>query len=361
MLWILSMLFLMPLNAEAARIKDITSLYGDRQNAIVGYGLVTGLRRTGDSMRNAATIQTLSKRLMGMGITLTTEQIRARNVAVVMVTARIASSARPGQLVDVEVSSTGDAISLEGGVLLMTPLMAPNGDIYAVAQGPIVTGSFTASQNGSSSRNNYPNVGRIPQGATVEKENPGRLDLMTKEQLDFLLNDPDYTTAKRMVDAINAQLGQRFAIAVDSGAVTVKIPDEYKTDVVSFLALLEGIDVAVDIPAKVVVNERTGTVVMGSDVRISQVAVAHGGLTIEINTQQNPSQPSVLSTGTTVVTENSQVSATEEDGKLMLVGGVTIGDLVTALNALGVKPRDLIQILIAIQASGAMQAELEVL
>jgi flagellar P-ring protein precursor FlgI len=243
----------------------------------------------------------------------------------------------------------------------MTPLMAPNGDTYAVAQGPIVTGSFTAGSNGSSARNNYPNVGRVPEGGIVEKENPGRLNLLTKEQLDFLLNDPDYTTATRMADAINAQLEQRYAVAVDSGAITVKIPDEYKDDVVSFLALLEGIDVTIDLPAKVVVNERTGTVVMGADVRISEVAVAHGGLSIEVTTQQNPSQPGAFAGGSTVVTSNSEVSATEEDGKLKLVGGVTIADLVTALNALGVKPRDLIQILIAIQASGAMQAELEVL
>ncbi|MEC8277895.1 MAG: flagellar basal body P-ring protein FlgI [Myxococcota bacterium] len=361
MFWILSMLFLMPLNAEAARIKDITSLYGDRQNAIVGYGLVTGLRRTGDSMRNAATIQTLSKRLMGMGITLTTEQIRARNVAVVMVTARIASSARPGQLVDVEVSSTGDAISLEGGVLLMTPLMAPNGDIYAVAQGPIVTGSFTASQNGSSSRNNYPNVGRIPQGATVEKENPGRLDLMTKEQLDFLLNDPDYTTAKRMVDAINAQLGQRFAIAVDSGAVTVKIPDEYKTDVVSFLALLEGIDVAVDIPAKVVVNERTGTIIMGQDVRIAPVAVAHGNISVSIKTE-NEAVPGAPFTGAeTVNQENKTIEVTEEKKNLISVQGANLADVVEGLNRLGTTPRDLITILQAIKKAGALRASIEVM
>lgn len=361
MILLLSFLTFMTPSADAARIKDISTLYGERDNPIIGYGLVTGLRRTGDSMRNEATIQTLSKRLMGMGITLTTEQIRARNVAVVMVTARLPSSARPGQNVDVEVSSTGDATSLEGGVLLLTPLLAPNGETFVVAQGPIVTGSFSSSQNGSSTRNNYPNVGRVPQGGIVEKENPMRMDLLSKTQLDFLLNKPDFTTATRMAGAINTELGQRFAVAIDSGAITVKIPDEFLDDVVSFLATLERIDVEIDMPAKVVVNERTGTVVMGANVMISEVAVAHGGLTIQIQSDRAASQPGVFSGGSTVVTSNSNVNATEEDGQLRLVGGVTIGDLVTALNSLGVKPRDLIQILIAIKASGAMQAELEVI
>ena len=348
--------------ADAARVKDIADIYGVRDNNLLGYGLVTGLQRTGDTMRNQATIQTVAKRLQGLGVTLTPDQIRSRNVAVVMVTARLPSSARPGQRIDVTVSSAGDAISLQGGVLQLTQLLAPNGEAYAVAQGPLSIGGYSMQAGGALSQKNHSTVGTVPMGATVERENPNRLNLLEQTQLDFLLHKPDFTTAKRMADAINQGIGDEIAIAVDEGAIAVKIPQDYRKDVVSFLSLVEEIDVVVDTPAKVVFNERTGTVVMGADVKISSVAVAHGGISIEVRSNQAVSQPNAFSGGTTANVDNSTLQTQEEDGALTLVGGdVSINDLIEALNQLGVKPRDLGQILQAIKASGAMQAELEVI
>lgn len=347
--------------ADAARIKDISDIYGIRDNNLLGYGLVTGLQRTGDTMRNQATIQTVAKRLQGLGVTLTPDQIRSRNVAVVMVTATLPSSSRPGQRIDVTVSSAGDAISLQGGVLQLTQLLAPNGEAFAVAQGPLTIGGFSLQAGGALSQKNHSTVGMIPMGATVERENPNRLNLLEQERLDFLLRNPDFTTAKRMADTINQGIGDEIAIAVDAGAVTVKIPQDYQKNVVAFLAMVEEMDVEIDTPAKVVINERTGTVVMGSDVTISNVAVAHGGISIEIRSTQSVSQPNALSGGQTTSVENSTLQAQEEDGTLTLVGGdISINELVEALNGLGVKPRDLIQILVAMKAAGALQAELEV-
>ena len=350
------------LPADAARVKDISDIYGVRDNNLLGYGLVTGLQRTGDTMRNQATIQTVAKRLQGLGVTLTPDQIRSRNVAVVMVTARLPSSARPGQRIDVTVSSAGDAISLQGGVLQLTQLLAPNGQAFAVAQGPLSIGGYSMQAGGALSQKNHSTVGTVPMGATVERENPNRLNLLEQTQLDFLLRQPDFTTAKRMADAINQGIGDEIAVAVDEGAIAVKIPQDYRKDVVSFLALVEEIDVVVDTPAKVVFNERTGTVVMGADVKISSVAVAHGGISIEVRSNQAVSQPNAFAGGTTANIDNSTLQAEEEDGALTLVGGdVSINDLIEALNQLGVKPRDLGQILQAIKASGAMQADLEVI
>jgi flagellar P-ring protein precursor FlgI len=365
LLFLCSALIWVTVPAEAARVKDITDIYGIRDNNLLGYGLVTGLQRTGDTMRNQATIQTVAKRLQGLGITLTPDQIRSRNVAVVMVTASLPSTARPGQKIDVVVSSAGDAISLQGGVLQLTQLLAPNGEAFAVAQGPLTIGGFSLQAGGALSQKNHSTVGIVPMGATVERENPNRLNLLEQERLDFLLRNPDFTTAKRMADAINKGIGGvddgEIAVAVDSGAITVKIPKEYKKDVVAFLALVEDINVDVDLPARIVINERTGTVVMGSEVKISNVAVAHGGITIEVRNSQNVSQPSPFTGGQTTTVENSTLQASEEEGNLTLIGGdVTINELVEALNALGVKPRDLIQILVAMKAAGALQAEIQV-
>ena len=358
--WVLSWLFMSV--ADAARVKDISDVYGIRDNKLTGYGLVTGLQRTGDTMRNEATIQSLSKRLQGLGVTLTPSQIRSRNVAIVMVTGTLPSSSRPGQKVDVVVSSAGDAISLQGGVLQMTPLLAPNGQAYALAQGPLAVGGFAVEAGGTASQKNHATVAQIPLGATVEKENPNRLNLLEMKQLDLLLHYPDFTTAKRMADAINLAIGDEIAIAVDASAIAVKVPQDYQKDVVSFLALIEMVDVQVDVPAKVVVNERTGTVVMGAGVVISSVAVAHGGLSISVTKEEAVSQPNRGLGGKTAVTESNTVVTEEEDGSLSMIGGnVTIGELVNALNKMGVKPRDLIQILITIKASGAMQSDLEVI
>lgn len=358
--WILSWLFVSV--SDAARVKDISDVYGVRDNKLTGYGLVTGLQRTGDTMRNEATVQSVAKRLQGLGVTLTPSQIRSRNVAIVMVTATLPSTARPGQKIDVIVSSAGDATSLQGGVLQLTPLLAPNGEAFAIAQGPLAIGGFTMQAGGTTAQRNHSTTGRVPLGAIVEKENPNRLDLLQQEQLDFLLRQPDFTTAKRMADAINDSLGDEIAIAVDASAVAVKIPQDFRKNVVEFLAQVEKVDVDVDAPAKVVVNERTGTIVMGTDVRISEVAVAHGGLSISITQNQTISQPNAFAGGTTATSEQNTIVAEEEEGSLTLIGEqVTLGELVTALNNMGVKPRDLIQILITIKAAGAMQSDLEVI
>jgi len=279
-----------------------------------------------------------------------------------MVTASLSSSARPGQRIDVVVSSAGDATSLEGGVLQLTQLLAPNGEAYAVAQGPLSVGGFSVEAGGSISQKNHTTVGRVPLGGTVERENPNRLILLDQTQLDLLLRHPDYTTAKRMADSINSAVNSEVAIAVDSAAVAVTIPEEYRTDVVSFLALIELVDVQIDSPARVVINERTGTVVMGSKVKISPVAVTHGGLSIEVRANEQVSQPNAMGGGNTVVTQDPTIVTREDDGDMVMVGGnVTIGELVNALNEMKVKPRELIQILITIKASGAMQADLEVI
>ncbi len=354
----LASFFFLTGSAEAARVKDIASIYGVRENAVFGYGLVTGLNRTGDSRRNEATIRTLANRLQGLGVTLKTDDIISRNVAVVMVTAQVPSTARPGHKVDIEVSSTGDAKSLEGGVLQLTPLYASDGRAYASSQGPIVIGGFAAEAGGESTRKNHPTTGRIPRGATVETENPNRMDIQSASHIDWLINDPDFTTAKRMADAINESLGEKLARAHDDGMVRMLMPEMDDTSSIDVLAQIELVEIQVNAIARVVVNERTGTVVMGANVMVSPVAVAHGGLSIEVKQDTEISQPGALSAGKTVVTRESKIIAEEESGRLTMLEGVTIGQLVGALNKMGVKPRDLIQIMLTIKAAGALQAEI---
>jgi flagellar P-ring protein precursor FlgI len=344
--------------AEAARVKDIASIYGVRDNAVFGYGLVTGLNRTGDSRRNEATIRTLANRLQGLGVTLQTDDIISRNVAVVMITAHIPSTARPGHKIDIEVSSTGDAKSLEGGVLQLTPLYASDGRAYASSQGPLIIGGFSAESGGESTRKNHPTTGRVPRGATVEQDNPNRMDLRSAEHIDWLIHDPDFTTAKRMADAINDALGDKLASPHDDAMVRMVIPDSEEVSAISVLSQIGLVEIEVDAPARVVVNERTGTVVMGANVQVAAVAVAHGGLSIEVQKDTQVSQPGALSGGKTVVTRDSRIVAEEESGRLTMLEGVTIGQLVAALNSMGVKPRDLIQIMLTIKAAGALHAEI---
>jgi len=346
---------------HAARVKDIADVYGVRGNMVSGVGLVTGLNRTGDSVRSEATTQALAKRLQGHGITLALEQIRSRNVAMVMVNTWVPASARPGQRLDVEVSSIGDATSLEGGVLQLTPLFAADRQTYAVAQGAMTVGGYSVEQAGNSSRKNHPTVGRVPVGATVERENPNRVAMDELAVIDWLLKNPDFTTAQRFATEVNVQAGTEIARAIDEGTVSVQVPDIYRGREVDFIASIEAIQVDPDVAARVMINERTGTVVMGADVRISPVAVAYGGLSIEVRRTNSVSQPGMFSGGTTEVISNDAIQVTEGEGQLTLIGGVTMGELVNALNKMGVTPRDLIQILISIQASGALHAELEVI
>jgi len=360
---LLSLLVLLPLalsapDAEAARIKDIGAFYGKRDNQLVGSGLVVGLNRTGDSTRNEMTIRTLANRLQGLGMSLQQDDIVSRNVAVVMVTAEIRPDARTGTRLDITVSSTGDATSIEGGQLLNTPLYGADGRIYAVGAGSVVVGGYAVVAGGDTSRKNHTTVGRVAAGALVEAEVPSTVDYNQNDVVEWVLGEPDFTTAVRVAEAIDGFFEASVARARDGGTVVLKVPEKFRGNFALFASLVEAVEVKVDAPARVVVNERTGTVVMGAEVKIDSVAVAHGGLTIEVMRQQSVSQPNVLAQGETVVVSDSRVSANEEEGELVVVEGVTIGELVSALNSMGVTPRDLITILHAIRAAGALHAEL---
>jgi flagellar P-ring protein precursor FlgI len=347
--------------AQSMRIKDIASIEGVRANQLTGYGLVVGLEGSGDSQQTKFTTQSIANMLESYGINVPADKMKVKNVAAVIVTATLPAFARPGTTIDVIVSSVGDARSLQGGTLLQTPLRAANGDVYAVAQGPVSIGGFTAGGGGSSVSKNHPTVGRIPSGALVEKA--PQTDLAPLDTLRITLNVSDFTTASRMAAAIDKKLGGHFARAIDAGAVSVSVPPDYSGSIVRLIAEIESVEITTDSVAKVIVNERTGTVIIGGQARILPVAVAHGALTVEITTDPLVSQPKPLSTGgTTVVTPKTSVSVSEQQASLVEIkGGSTIQELVTALNTLKVTPRDLIAILQAIKQAGALQAQLEVI
>jgi len=346
--------------SEAVRVKDIADVKGVRNNQLIGYGLVIGLNGTGDGNNTRFTTQTLTGLLGRMGITVDPDKVKVENVAAVMVTAKLPPFSKMGSRIDVVVSSMGDAESLQGGTLLLTPLKAPNGQIYAVAQGPISIGGFSAKGQAASVQKNHPTVGQIPGGALVEKEVP--LDLTNKKILSINLRNPDFTTAMRLVDVINDNVREDVAKAIDGATVEVKIPQKYQGRVVEYLASLEKLDVVPDAVAKVILDERTGTVVMGSNVRISTVAISHGNLTIQIKEEKEVSQPAPYSTGKTVEVPKTEITVTEEQSRLIVIPSTTsIGDVAKGLNAVGVTPRDLIAILQAIKAAGALQAELEII
>lgn len=349
--------------AHAVRIKDIADIKGVRQNQLVGYGLVVGLKGTGDSDDSLFTIQSLASLLEKMGVTVQTADIEdVENVAAVMVTAELAPFANQGSRFDVLVSSIGDAENLEGGTLLFTPLRAADGQIYAVAQGPVSTGGFAVSGNsGDQVQKNFPTVGRVVGGALVEKEI--HADFNQKDSLTLALHQPDFTTAARVAQAINRAFYNQLAHTENAGAIHVRVPENYLGDTVQFVTMIEGLGVTPDTVSKVVINERTGTVIMGENVRISTIAIAHGNLSIQIDESQNASQPLPFSPrGQTVVTPESEIVVQEGKNPLYLVeSGVSIGEVVKALNALGVTPRDLIAIFQALKAAGALQAELEII
>ncbi len=345
--------------AYASRVKDVASVYGVRSNPLVGNGLVVGLNKTGDSNQNLASIRALGNRLQALGVTIDDDELKSRNVAMVMVTATLPPNTRPGSMIDVQVASIGDAKSLEGGILLLTPLFAANGAAVAAAQGPMVVGGYSVSNGNNSTLKNHPTVGVIPRGATVEIEVPNSLDLSRAVSFDWVLSKPDFTSATRMMHAMNKALGGDHAATLDSGAVRVQVPDEWLGRQAELISLLEGTEVELDQVAKVVVNERTGTVVIGANVGVRPVAVAHGSLTIEVNHRNTVSQPNPLSKGDTVVVGNSEVRVDEEKGHIEMLEGGTVGDVVTALNRMGVSPRDLIVILQAMREAGGIQADIE--
>lgn len=347
--------------AATTRVKDIADVRGVRDNQLIGYGLVVGLAGTGDKNGTEFTRQSLAGMLAGMGVGVDGDAIKVKNVAAVLVTATLPPFARAGSSIDAVVSSMGDSTSLEGGTLVMTPLYGANGEVYAVAQGNVSVGGFAAHGGGGSSVvKNHPTVGRLAAGAHVERELEYSLE--GRRNFTLALREADFTTAQRLTRAINEVIGSPVARSADSGTVEVSLPEDWQTGVVDFLARVESATLEPDRIARVVMNERTGTIVMGADVSISKVAVAHGSLAVSIGTINEVSQPLPFSDGVTARVVNDEISAEEEAARLSVVAGsVTIEELVRALNAMGVTPRDLIAILQAIKAAGALSAELELM
>ena len=347
---------------QAARIKDIANIRGVRQNQLFGYGLVVGLDGSGDGNKSLFTVQSLASMLEKMGVTIDPDDLKVKNVAAVMITANLPPFARAGSRIDVLVSSIGDAKNLQGGTLLLTPLKAADGRVYAVAQGPVSTGGFSYGKGtGTGVQKNFPTVGRIVGGALIEREIAN--DFNKRELLTLALHAPDFTTATRVAQAINGAFGDVMATAPDAGTIKVKVPDLYRGRSVELVALIENLGVTPDMVSKVIINERTGTVIMGENVRIATIAIAHGNLSIQVNKRDNVSQPAPFARrGRTVVTTDREMIVEEGSNPLFLVeSGVSIGEVVRALNALGVSPRDLIAIFQALKAAGALQAELQII
>lgn len=345
----------------ASRLKDLTDVEGVRENQLIGYGLVVGLNNTGDSLNNSPfTRQSLQAMLERLGVNIRGAQLRTGNVAAVMVTANLRAFATQGTRLDVVVSALGDAKSLQGGTLLVTPLLGADGNVYAVAQGTVAIAGFQAEGDAAKIVRGVPTVGRISNGALVEREIEFTLNRMTTVRL--ALRNPDLTTAKRIAGAINDFMGAPVAELVDRATVSVTVPPKYKGNIVALLTEIEPIVIEPDQPAKVVIDERSGIIVMGRDVRVSTVAVAQGNLTVTITEQPQVSQPNPFSRGQTKVVPRTSIQVQEDGRKFGVVSeGVSLKELVDGLNALGVGPRDLISILQAIKASGAIQAEIEVM
>lgn len=344
---------------QCARLKDIADVEGVRGNQLLGYGIVVGLNGTGDGKVDF-TLKSMSNMLEKMGIRTDPILIKVKNVASVMVTSELPPFARPGSKVNITISSMGDAKSLQGGILLITPLKGADGNTYAVAQGPINLGGFAVSEGGDSAQKNHPTVGTIPQGASVERAIP--FDLFQSNKIRIVLRSPDFTTMTRVVAALNRRIGKPAAVAIDSAAVEVPIDPEARGNPVGLIAALEQVEIEQDLGARIIVNERTGTIIMGEKVTINKVALAHGNLNISIRTENEIVQPNALAGGQTAEVSNVDINVGEEVQSLRIVGGeVTLGDLVKALNAIGATPRDLIAIFTALKAAGALNAELVVM
>ena len=359
---VIVMVLLFSSSAYAIRIKDLASFEGIRDNQLMGYGLVVGLNSSGDSDQTKFQIQSVMNVLERMGITTSIkDNIKTKNVAAVMVTATLPPFAKQGNRLDVLVSSLGDAKSIAGGTLIMAPLKGADNQVYAVAQGSILTNSFAFGGQGATAQKNHPTAGRIPNGALVERELPN--SLAGKSVINLNLHEADFTTASRIVAVVNDKFKGPVAASKDPGSVTLTIPEAYANRAVEFVAALERLEVKPDVQAKVVLNERTGTVVMGESVRISTVAVTHGSLSLVIKETPQVSQPGPLSkVGETKVVPETELKVAEESRQLMVMPeGASIGDVVRALNLLGVTPRDMISIIQAVKSAGALQAELSII
>ncbi|MCC7416270.1 MAG: flagellar basal body P-ring protein FlgI [Acidobacteria bacterium] len=342
------------------RMKDVVSLQGVGPMPLLGYGLVVGLNKTGDRRQTIFSAQTLANMLQRFGVAVPADQIKIENVAAVLVTAELPPYAHPGARLDVTASSVGDARSLQGGTLLATPLRGPNGGIYALAQGPLSIGGFGGGTSGNSLQVNHLTVGRVPSGAIVQV---GSAASLPSDALTLVLREPDFTSAAHVARAVDVELGADAAHVVDAGTVVVEIPETYKNAVASLIARLDALPVETDAVARVVINERTGTVVVGADVRVGAAAVAHGNLSVRIATKYEVSQPPPFSSaGDTVVVPNERVDVSEDRARVVLLEeGTSLDAVVRALNGLGASPRDIIAIVQALQAAGALHADIVIL
>ena len=365
-------LYLLPLtfyllcaSAEAARLKDLAHVEGFRSNQLFGYGLVVGLNGTGDKQNTEFTVQTLANLLQDYNIRVSPTDVRVKNVAAVMVTAEVPPFVQPGTKLDATISSVGDAGSLSGGILLLTPLKGPDGRVYAVAQGPVsLGGGYTALGVGAKVSKNHQTSGRITAGVLLER--PIASGMVSNDGLVRInLAQPDFTTAKLISEAISNSSLKAAAQPVSPGVITIAVPDRFKGNPVAFISALESVEIAPDSPARIVVNERTGTVIIAKNVRISPVAVAHAGLHITVKTERRVSQPNPLGRGQTAVVPDTTIEVKEPENRQLIEvpgdQGVALSDIVQALNSLGVTPRDLIAVFEAMREAGALQAELVVM
>jgi flagellar P-ring protein precursor FlgI len=343
----------------AVRVKEVAAIEGVRDNQLVGYGLVVGLNGTGDKRQTMFSAQTLANVLDRMGVQVSPSAILVRNTAAVMMTATLPPFGQPGLRLDVQVAAIGDATNLQGGLLVLTPLRAADGQVYAVAQGAVVTGGFVAGRGGNSATLNHPTAGRVPNGATIERAAPSVTPAGT---LRLQLRQADFTTASRLAAVINKRFALPLARCESAGLVAVQVPAEFAARSVDFIAEVEALSLETDRPYRIIVNERTGTVVAGREIRIQPVAVLHGALSVEVRTSYAVSQPAPLSEGKTALTPQTDTRVSEEKARsIELKPGATVDDLVRALNAIGSTPRDVIAILQALKAAGALDAELEVI
>lgn len=347
--------------AGPVRLKDVAGLQGVQATPLIGYGLVVGLNKTGDRRQTLFSAQTLANMLERFGVSVPGADIKIENVAAVLVTAELPPFVRSGVRIDVTVSSVGDARSLQGGTLLATALRGPDGSVFALAQGPLSIGGFGGGKGGNSVQVNHLTAGRVPGGGLVQASS--RAQFPPTQELTLALHEPDFVSARRVADAINAELGPSTARAVDAATVSVRVPDTFANALPDLMAVLEPIPVAMDVAARVVINERTGTVVVGAHVRLGTAAVAHGNLSVRIRTRYDVSQPAPLSQGgQTTVVPQEDVDIEEAEAKLVAFEeGATLEGVVKALNALGATPRDIIAIVQALKAAGALQAELVIL
>jgi flagellar P-ring protein FlgI len=348
-----------PATPREARIKDISSIEGIRDNQLVGYGIVVGLQGTGDSQQTTFPVQTLVATLLRMGVSVPASSIRVQNLAAVFVSATLPPFARSGTKLDITVSSAGDARSLEGGLLLMTPLYGADGKIYAQAQGALVVGGYSVTANGNVKQFNHPNTARVPFGAIVERGVP--LELEGKKQFSLLLNDADFLSAEAMASAINQRLGRQAAHVTDSRRVELSVANG--EEIPALLAQVESLEVPIYPRAKVIVNERTGTVVIGGTVVLQPVSILHGGLAVNVVSEFQVSQPTPFSSGgTTQVVQQTRIEAQDKPvNRIELKQGATVDDLVRSLQTIGASARDVISILQAMKSAGALEAEIEVL